>query len=153
MIPYLVGLTTFGSIRPYFRKHILNTLEPTDFLFVNSIFISFFVLMYFLYIYVFSRHTIKKTYDNCCKLSFTQLAAVATLAIFTVAGSLMYFSLEKYHNTPFINNLMLKAFSTIALFIVGVFFFEEIYHSGHFLGIALTTAGICVLLFNPIKTS
>lgn len=53
MIPYLVGLTTLGSIRPYFRKHILNTLDPSDFLFINFIFISFAVLLYFTYIYFF----------------------------------------------------------------------------------------------------
>jgi len=40
MLPYLVGLTTLGSVRPYFRKHVYATLEPIDFMFVNAALIA-----------------------------------------------------------------------------------------------------------------
>ena len=152
MLPYVLGLTTLGSVRPYFRKHVLDTLDPTDFLLMNSIFISAFVFLYFVYTYCFNTHVLKKTYTNCTSLSYTQLGSLAILAAFTVAGSLMFFNLEKYYNTPFINHLLLKGLSTIALFVVGYFIFEEAYHSGHLLGIVLTFTGIMVLLFNPIKS-
>jgi len=63
----------------------------------------------------------------------------------------MFFNLEKNFNTPFVNNILLKAMSILALFLVGYFIFEETYHGGHLLGICLTVAGFVILLFNPIE--
>jgi multidrug transporter EmrE-like cation transporter len=47
--------------------------------------------------------------------------------------------------------MLLKSLSTIALFLVGYFIYEEAYHVGHMIGIGLVIAGLAVLLFNPIK--
>ena len=153
MFHYLLGLTTLGSVRPYVRKHIYETLEPTDYFFLNSFFITLFIVIYFAYTYMFDSNSIKKTYENCCKLSHTQIAGLLLLSFFTVISSLMFFHIEKYYNTPFINNMLLKSLSTIALFLVGYFIYEEVYHGGHMLGIGLVVAGLAVLLFNPIKST
>ena len=151
MLPYLVGLTTLGSVRPYFRKHVYATLEPIDFMFVNAALIAIMISIYFSYLYVFHTSTIKQTYANCCMLTYTQILALLVLACFTVVSSLMFFNLEKNFNTPFVNNILLKAMSILALFLVGYFIFEETYHGGHLLGICLTVAGFVILLFNPIE--
>jgi drug/metabolite transporter (DMT)-like permease len=146
MLPYFLGLTTLGSVRPYIRKHVYDVLEPVDFLFVNSLLISSFIAVYFAYVYFSQPHVIRKTYDNCCKLSSSQVASLVLLASFTVVSSLLFFDLEKNYNTPFINNIALKGFSTIILFLVGYFIFEESYSAYHTTGIVLTVVGLTMLL-------
>jgi len=119
-------------------------------MFVNSFIISVFILLYFGYISIFHSPIIKKTYENCCKLSVTQIGSLIFLAFLTVLSSLLFFNMEKYVNTPFINNVMMKAFSLIMLFLVGFFIFEEKYNPSHLLGVGLTLAGMIVLMYNPI---
>lgn len=152
MIPYLVGITGLGSVRPYFRKHVLDTLEPEDFLFLNSLIISVCIFSYFIYTYVFNNHVIQHTYKNCCKMTYTQIGALVLLGMFTVISSLVLFNIEKNFNTPTINHVLLKALSLVALFAVGVFIFNESYTTPHLLGIGVTITGIVILLANPIKT-
>lgn len=151
MLPFLLGITTIGSVRPYFRKHILDTLDPSDYALLNSLFITTFVVIYFLYIYTSDTKQMYKTYTNCCKLSYTQIAALSTLSLFTVVSSLMLLNMEKYYNTPLINSVTLKGFSLVLLILFGIFVFNEEYGLTHFVGIFFTVVGIFILLTNPIR--
>ena len=153
MLPFLLGITTLGSVRPYFRKHILDTLDPSDYALLNSIFITAFVVIYFVYIYAYDTKQMYKTYANCCKMSYTQIAALSTLSLFTVVSSLMLLNMEKYYNTPLINSVTLKGFSLVLLIIFGIFVFNEEYGLTHFVGIFFTAVGIFILLTNPIRQS
>jgi len=146
-----MGLSMLGSVRPYFRKHVYGTLEPIDFLFVNSLLISVFIAIFFAYNCMYRTHVVKQTYENCAKLSYSQVGALVVLAGFTVISSMLFFDLEKNFNTPFVNNILLKAVSILALFLVGYFIFEESYNATHMIGIGLTVTGLVILLFNPIK--
>jgi multidrug transporter EmrE-like cation transporter len=139
-------------MRPYFRKHVMNTLDPHDFFFVNSFFISVCVILYFGYIYLFKNEIVKRTYTNCSKLTLSQIGSLILIAFITIASSLLFFHMEKYVNTPFINNIVLKGMSLIMLFLISYFIFDEVYHGGHLLGIGLTLAGITVLFFYPLTT-
>ena len=150
MLPYMIGLTTLGTVKPYVRQHVLRSLDPHDYMFLNSLFITLFVLIYFGYKCVFQDHSVKKIYSTCMDLSWSQMCALIILSLLTVISSLVFFNVEKYFNTPFINNVLLRALSMIALFLVGVFVFEERYHPSHIVGIGLTVAGILVFLYNPI---
>lgn len=151
MISHFIGLTMVGSMRPYFRKHILNTLEPHDFLFINAFFIAILIGIYFIYTYLFENHIVKKTYKNCCKLTTTQIISIIIIAIFTVFSSYLIIDLDKNHNTPFLNFILIKALSMIALCIVGIIFFSEIYSYTQIIGIILTMSGVFILFSNPIK--
>jgi uncharacterized membrane protein len=151
MLPYLIGLSTLvGGIRPYIRKHILDGVDPSDYLFINSLCITAFILVYFGYLCVYDKYSITKTVDKCCSLSYTQIAAVILLAGFTVLSSMMLFSLEKYFNTPAMNHMMLKAVSLVMLFVVGVIVFNENYSLIHMAGIGLTLVGVILLMMNPV---
>ncbi len=151
MLPYLIGVSTLvGGIRPYIRKHILDGVEPSDYLFINSLCITAFILLYFGYLCIYDKYSISKTIDTCCALSYTQIAAVILLAGFTVLSSMMLFSLEKYFNTPAMNHMMLKAVSLVMLFVVGVIVFNENYSMIHMAGIGLTLVGVILLLMNPV---
>ena len=153
MLPYVLGLTTVGGMRPYFRKHVLDTLDVHDFVFVNSVIIFFFVILYFVYLSMFHNYSLRKTVDRCCSLSLTQITALLLLGVFTIISSLMIFNLDKYFNTPALNFMLLKAFSMIALFIVGVFVFEEVYSMSHIAGIGLIIGGVLLILANTMNSS
>uniref|UniRef100_A0A6C0JN15 EamA domain-containing protein n=1 Tax=viral metagenome TaxID=1070528 RepID=A0A6C0JN15_9ZZZZ len=151
MISHFIGLTMVGSMRPYFRKHVLNTLEPHDFLFINAFFIALLIGIYFVYTYFFENHVVKKTYKNCCKLNNTQIFSLIIISVFTVFSSFLIIDLDKNYNTPFLNYIVIKALSMIALFLVGIFFFSETYSYTQTIGIILTMSGIFILFSEPMK--
>jgi drug/metabolite transporter (DMT)-like permease len=110
-------------------------------------------MVYFAYTYAFNNHLIKRAYTNCCDLTFTQISSLVFLSVVTVVSSLLVLYFDKYFNTPFVNNILLKGFSIIVLFLVGIFIFEEGYHVSHLLGIGMTIAGIMILLYNPVAST
>ena len=52
MLLNFAGITTYGSINPYLRKHVLNTLDPHDYLFINGFIIAILLSIYFMYMYL-----------------------------------------------------------------------------------------------------
>ena len=51
-------------LNPYFRKHILTTLESHEYLFLNTFFIACFVFLFFLYKVIFNDNTFNKLTDK-----------------------------------------------------------------------------------------
>ena len=153
MISHVVGLTLIGSMRPYFRKHVLNTLETHDFLFMNAFIIAIIIFCFFTYTYFFENHVIKKTYKNCCQLTFTQMLSLVIIACFTVFSSFLIIDIDKNFNTPSLNFIIIKSVSILALFLVGIFIFKESYNVKQTIGILLTVSGILILLSNQPKQS
>jgi len=147
---HLFGLTMINATRPYFRKHILNSLEAHEMFFMNMLFISGVVGIYFIYAFLFEKHIIHKTYKNCCKLTYTQLSALAVLAVFAVSSSILILDADKNFNTPSINYIIIKSISMIVLFLIGYFLFEEKYDIRQILGIIFVIIGITILLVNPL---
>jgi len=146
MLPHLFGLTALGSVRPYFRKHVLDTLDPHDFLFLNAFIIAILIGIYFLYTYYFNHSVVKKTFKNCLSLNYTQFGAILVLGVFTIFGTLLLLDADKNYNTPAMNSIMFKSVSMIALFLIGVFIFEEEYSVKQIIGIVLTIAVILLLM-------
>lgn len=153
MLPYVFGLTALSGMRPYFRKHVLNALEVHDFVLINSLIIFAFFVLYFLFVCTFKNYSLKKTYENCCRLSFTQVLGVVLLGVSTVISSILILNLDKYFNTPSMNYILLKAFSMVALFLVGVFLFEEVYSLSHCAGIGFIVVGILLIMLNTTTTT
>ena len=151
MINQLFGITLLGSVRPYFRKHVLNTLDTHDFLFINAFIIAIIIFCFFLYTYFFENHIIKKTYKNCCDLTVTQMSSLFMIALLTVISSFFIIDIDKNYNTPSLNNIIIKAFSIISLFIVGMIMFNERYNITQTVGIIFCLIGLIIILTNPIK--
>ncbi len=147
MFEYLFGLTLLKSINPYFRKHILDTLESHDFLFMNTICITFFVLLFFLYKYFFhsKTFTLKKMMKNIRSLSYSQYACLIILSILTVSSSIFLYELDKNYNTPLVNSIFLRVAGIVALLLVGIFVFKEKYTYKQMFGIFLTLLGIYLI--------
>ena len=150
IIGHIAGLTAINSSRPYFRKHVLNTLDPHDYLFVNGIFMAVAITLYFAYLYFFDTHSVNKTFKNCCKLTYTQMFSLAILSAFALFGTLLILDADKNHNTPSMNYIIFKSISMICLFLIGYFIFEEVYNWKQIAGIGLIIVGITVLIINPL---
>ena len=62
----------FKTMNPYFRKHILNSLEVHEFMFINTFFVALFVFMYFIYIQISDNDFIYKFTQKSQNLSIIQ---------------------------------------------------------------------------------
>jgi len=147
MYHYILGITVFDLLRPYFRKHVLKNLHSHEFLFLNTLSILIIIIFYFIYEYFFDRRFLAKTYENCKNLNCWQLVSLFLVSLLTVSSTILLLKLDKMHNTPAINNILLKSFSLILLFFVGVALFREQYSAKQILGIIITILGVLILTF------
>jgi drug/metabolite transporter (DMT)-like permease len=85
---------------------------------------------------------------NYGKLSWQQVACMFAISAFAVSSTFFVYELDKYYNTPFINYIMLIGLTLFSSFIVGIYWFEEQYSRQHIIGIALTIAGIYLMVTN-----
>ena len=144
MYGYLIGTTFLKSMNPYFRKHILNTLNPREYFYLNTIFV--FILMTLVFLLFESEKSIEQMIRNYKKLEYTQLGCIFIISIILVASSLLLYELDKNYNTPLINNILLKTGSIIVLIVVGVGMFGEKYTWKQIIGIMLTFTGIYLVM-------
>ena len=49
MYSILFGVSILKSLRPFFKKNVLKTIDEDDFLYLNTFFIGLFVILYFIY--------------------------------------------------------------------------------------------------------
>jgi drug/metabolite transporter (DMT)-like permease len=145
MYPYIFSFLLLKSSTPYFRKHILNTLNSVDFIFINTLLIFFVVSLLFFYFFLFDKPILRETFKNCKKLSPTQYGCLFLLAVLTISSSYVMNHFDKYYNTPLINSIFKKVISVFFLFVVGVFLFEENYNFKQILGILLCSAGLYLI--------
>jgi drug/metabolite transporter (DMT)-like permease len=61
-------------------------------------------------------------------------------------SSLFLYELDKNHNTPLINTILLRLFSVVVLIIVGVFIFGEKYNWMQIVGIFLAVIGVFLIM-------
>lgn len=144
MYGYLIGTTFLKSLNPYFRKHILNTLDPREYFYLNSFFV--FILMILIFIFFETSETIEKMVSNYKKLKISQMACIVMISLLLVLSSLLIYELDKNHNTPFINNMLLKTGSVIVLITVSVCIFGEKYTLKQIIGILLIFIGMYLVM-------
>jgi drug/metabolite transporter (DMT)-like permease len=74
------------------------------------------------------------------------------ISLLAVVSSLFLYELDKHHNTPLINNVLLRVFSLIVLIIVGVLIFKEEYNCKQIIGLFLAIIGIFLIMQKPKKS-
>ena len=131
-------------MNPYFRKHILNTLNPREYFYLNTIFV--FVLMIIVFLLFENKESIEQILSNYKKLKHTQFACIFIISFLLVASSLLLYELDKKYNTPLINNILLKTGSIIVLVVIGIGIFGEKYTIKQIIGILLTVTGIYLVM-------
>ena len=140
---FFLALTTFlKTLNPYFRKHILDSLESNEYLFLNTFFVSFFVFLYFIYSFTFHDTFFDKLVNKISNLTILQVVYFMIIAFITIVSSIVLINLDKYFNTPLINSIISKCISAILLLIVGIFIFKEKYNLKQIFGIFLTIVGL-----------
>jgi len=143
MYHYIFGLTMLKSLSPYFRKHILTTLHSHELLFVQTFFISIFVLLFFLYKFYLDRENVM--IKNIYALKWTQLCCIFFIAILTVLSSILLYEMDKKFNTPLINAIFMRVGSTIALLFVSIIIFNERYTISQIIGFIFVLFGIYLI--------
>jgi drug/metabolite transporter (DMT)-like permease len=144
MYHYLFGITMLKSISPYFRKHVLNHLDSHDFFFINTLFIFSILSLFFIYRYLFDK-SFDQSVKKITSMKFTHLGCIFAIAVLTIVSSITIMELDKNYNTPFINSILMRIFSTIALVLVSIFIFKEKYTRLQILGICMTIAGVFLI--------
>jgi drug/metabolite transporter (DMT)-like permease len=140
---FFIVLTSFlKTFNPYFRKHILNSLESHEYLFLNTVIVSLFVFIYFLYKLLFHDNSLDKLLYKINNLSILQVIYFILIAFITVTSSIVIINFDKYYNTPLLNSLLIKGLATILLILVGVFIYNEKYNYKQVFGILLTILGL-----------
>jgi drug/metabolite transporter (DMT)-like permease len=153
MYHFVIGTTFLKSVIPYFRKHVLGTLNSDEFLLLNSTIIFVIVLVIFiLKILTGQQHeTFKQIVNNYKKMTYSQVICISIIASLTVLSSLFIYELDKHHNTPLINTILLRSFSIISMILVAVFIFDEKYNWSQIIGVVLAFIGVFLIMQKPKK--
>jgi drug/metabolite transporter (DMT)-like permease len=142
---FLALITFLKTFSPYLRKHILDSLESHEFLFLNTFFVSLFVFLYFIYKFLFHETFLEEFEKKIRDLTILQVVYFAIIAFITIASSIVIINLDKYFNTPLINSLMTKALAAILLLFVSIFIYQEKYNIKQIFGIFLTLVGLFLI--------
>ena len=150
MYHYILGASVFKSVIPYMRKHILNTLDSHDMLYLNAL--NFFLIVFGIFIYkcIFERKIIVSTFDNYRTLNFTQILCLMVISFLSVSVAYFVYELDKFHNTPFINYISLFSITIVSSLLIGTMIFNEKYNIRHIFGIIFTFIGIYLLTSNRL---
>lgn len=143
---FFLAITSFlKTFNPYLRKHILQSLESHEYLFINTFFVAFFVCLFFLYKIIFHDHSFDQLLDKIYDLTFLQIIYFMFIAFATVVSAISIIHLDKYFNTPLLNLLFSKSLGTIMLILIGVFIYQEKYNLMQCFGMFLTMVGLFLL--------
>ena len=146
MYKHIIGLTLIDICRPYFRKHLLQTLNPREILFLNSFLVNLLIAAYFSYIFTNQKTLIDNALIQYKKLSIPQLCTITISSASTVVSTIILLDFDKKHNTPAVNNIITKTSSIIFVFFIGYFIFRETYSAKQLVGIITMVTGMGIIL-------
>jgi uncharacterized membrane protein len=148
MYHYILGASLFKSAVPYMRKHVLNTLDSHDLLYLEAFVFFIIVLCIFFYKCIFDKTNITNTIANYQRLTHKQLLCILSMSLISVIVVYLIFQLDKFHNTPLINYISRVSLTAVSAIIIGIIFFKEKYRIQHIIGILLTIIGIYLMTTN-----
>lgn len=139
MYSVLFGISIMKSLRPFFKKNVLKSeIDEDDFLFLNTFFITLFVIIYFIYNFTKKKKVDFNKYKNMKPL---ELGSMIGVSLFTVISTILVLQMDKGYQTPFINSMLTKGFSTIFVIAIGMIIYKENYNMLQMLGIAFILVG------------
>jgi drug/metabolite transporter (DMT)-like permease len=115
-----------------------SDIDEDDFLFLNTFFISLFVVIYFIYNFTKNK---KVDFSKYKKMKPIELGSMIGVSLFTVVSTILVLQMDKGYQTPFINSMLTKGFSTIFVIAIGMIIYKENYNMLQMLGIALILTG------------
>ena len=143
---FLLALVSLlKTFTPYLRKHILDSIEEHEYMFINTFFIVLFVLLYFIYKIIYHDDMLDKLTNNIYNLTFLQVIFFMLIAFITVVSSMVLVNLDKNYNTPLINSMLSKGIAAVMLLIVATIIYKEKYNLKQVFGIILTVIGLILI--------
>jgi drug/metabolite transporter (DMT)-like permease len=143
---FLLTVTSLlKTFTPYLRKHILDSVESHEYMFLNTFFIALFVFLYFIYKIIYHDDMFDKLVNNMYKLTFLQVFYFMLIALITVISSMVIINLDKNFNTPLINSMLSKGIAAVMLIFIGTIIYKEKYNFKQIFGIFLTIIGLILI--------
>jgi len=137
----LVGAGIMNSVKPYCRKHVINSLEAVEFALLNTIVIGVILLGYI----VISKKSIQDICTKYYSLTWTQLISLIALSVITVTGTILKLTHDKTSNPTLTNGLIVKGITSLIIIVVGITFYNETYTWKTWLGIGTISLGLYLL--------
>jgi drug/metabolite transporter (DMT)-like permease len=141
----MIGSGLINSIKPFCKKHILNSLDPHEFVFLNTFLITLFLLLYFIYLSINEKYNIYGLYDKYTNLSKSQFLAIVGISTITLSSTFIGLTMNKTNGINIKNNLIIKSITTILVIAIGVYVYEEEYTRIDIFGIFLILVGIYMI--------
>jgi drug/metabolite transporter (DMT)-like permease len=140
MLNVLFGVTMLKSMRPIFRKNVMQTIDNYSFLLLNTLFISVFVVLYFLYL---NSRNVKFTevVHNCASLNIVQIISMILVSFLTITSTIVIMNMDQ-SSLSTTSITVMKSISTIILVLLGIFLYKEKYNFTQLYGVLLTVVGI-----------
>jgi len=140
MLNVLFGVTMLKSMRPIFRKNVMQTIDNYSFLLLNTLFISIFVVLYFMYL---NSRNVKFTevVHNCASLNTVQIISMVLVSFLTITSTIVIMNMDQ-SSLSTTSITVMKSISTIILVLLGIFLYKEKYNFTQLYGVLLTVVGI-----------
>lgn len=134
----IIGIMFMKSIRPIFKKNVMESIDGYTYLFLNTIFICLFITLYFLYL---QYRNVKFTdvLGNCFNMNCIQFVSMMLVSFLTVVSTI--FIMNQPEMSTSLATIM-KSLSTVILVLIGVFLYNEQYSMIQLYGVFLTIVGI-----------
>ena len=137
----LIGVGVVNSFKPFCRKHVIDSLEESEFALLNTIIILFLILGYIIY----SKKSIKKICYKYYSLSWMQIIAITTLSLITVIATMLKLSYYKQNDPTFKNELIVKGVTSAIIIFVGIVFYNDTFTWKTCSGIVMISLGLYLL--------
>ena len=144
----LLGLLSMGwTLNPFFKKKAIGDLNSYQYLFINTIFVSFLIILLFLY-RIFKGNDSISFITN--QINKQQLLWMVFGAIITFSTSLLLIILIKQHDVSYIIP-HIQPLVIVLTILFGFFFFKEEIDRNQIIGIFLIIMGLIVINYKHIK--
>ena len=143
MFNILFGITMMKSMRPIFRKNVMQSIDNYSYLLLNTLFIALFVVLYFMYL---NSKDVKFTevVGNCKTMGIVQIISMLLVSFLTITSTILIMNMDQSQLSTTSITIM-KSVSTIFLVLLGIFIYKEHYNFTQLYGILLTIVGIFFL--------
>ena len=134
----IFSITLMNSLRPIFKKNVMSSIDGYSYIFLNTLFISLFFMIYFLYLQA-NDIQFSDVLGNCFNMNCLQLISMLLISFFTVLSTI--FIMNQQEMSTAVATIM-KSISTIIFVLIGIFLYREKYTLIQFYGVFLTIIGI-----------
>lgn len=143
----IISIMFMKSIRPVFKKNVMESIDGYTFLFLNTLFICLFIVMYFLYLQ-YKNVKFTDVLGNCYNMNCVQFISMMLISFFTVVSTI--FIMNQQDMSTSLATIM-KSLSTVILVLIGAFLYNEEYSMIQLYGVFLTIVGIIFITSGKSK--